>query len=71
MGQTEPDFLTIDAAAAYLGVSRGYLQRLLRQHGLGELLRASMGRQILISRADLDRLRPTVEKPPTRRPGAA
>jgi excisionase family DNA binding protein len=66
------DFLSVDQAAAYLGVSRGQVQRLLRQHGLGEFLRASMGRQVLISRADLEKLRPSLgEKPASRRSGAA
>jgi excisionase family DNA binding protein len=72
MDQANKDFLTVEQAAAYLGVGRAYLHRLLRQHGLGEFLRASIGRQVLISRDDLDKLRPTVDKrPQRRRPGAA
>ena len=69
---SDTEFLSIDQAAAYLGVRRAFLTRLLRQHGLGEFLRASMGKQVLMSKADLDRLRPALsERPATRRRGAA
>jgi excisionase family DNA binding protein len=61
MEENQKDFLTLDQAAAYLGVRRSYLNRVLRQHGLGEFMRASMGRQVLISRDDLDKLRPDAE----------
>jgi excisionase family DNA binding protein len=59
--EDQRDFLTLDQAAAYLGVRRSYLNRVLRQHGLGEFVRASMGRQIMIARDDLDKLRPDAE----------
>ena len=64
------DFLTLDEAAAHLGVRRSYLNRVLRQHGLGEFLRASMGRQVLINRADLDKLRPDAQTQPRPRRSA-
>lgn len=51
-----PDYLTIEQAAAYLDVPRGSIRRLLRQHGLGEFLRSSIGKQVLIKREDLDHL---------------
>jgi excisionase family DNA binding protein len=49
-----PEYLTIEQAAAYLNVTPAAIRRLLRQHGLGDFLRASISRQVLIRRADLD-----------------
>jgi excisionase family DNA binding protein len=55
--EAQPDYLTVDEAAAYLRVSPGYLLRVLGEHGLTELILASMGKQILIRKDDLRRLR--------------
>lgn len=49
-----PEYLTIEQAAAYLNVTPAVIRRLLRQHGLGDFVRASISRQVLIRRADLD-----------------
>jgi excisionase family DNA binding protein len=49
-----PEYMTIEEAAGYLGVSPVTIRRLLRQHGLGEFLRASMNKQVRIRKADLD-----------------
>jgi excisionase family DNA binding protein len=49
-----PEYLTIEQSAAYLNVTPAVIRRLLRQHGLGDFTRASIGKQVLIRRADLD-----------------
>jgi excisionase family DNA binding protein len=49
-----PEYLTIEQAAVYLNVTPASVRRLLRQYGLGEFVRASIGKQVLIRRADLD-----------------
>ena len=49
-----PEYLTIEQAAAYLNVTPAVIRRLLRQHGLSDFVRASISRQVLIRRADLD-----------------
>jgi excisionase family DNA binding protein len=49
-----PEYLTIEQSAAYLDVPQAVIRRLLRQHGLGDFTRASMGKQVLIRRVDLD-----------------
>ena len=64
------DYLSVEEAAGYLGVPQPYLRRLLREYGLGELLRASMSKQVKIRRADLDKLRVSRREAPRRR-GAA
>jgi hypothetical protein len=51
------DYLTIPEAARSLGMTPGQLRRVLRQFGLGELLRASMRKQVMIKRSDLQKLR--------------
>jgi excisionase family DNA binding protein len=66
----EKEYLTIREASEYLGVTQGYLRRVLRAHGLDEFMRASMGKEILIRREDLKSLRPSA-KQPTRRRGIA
>lgn len=55
---TDPEYLSIEQAARYLGVTAAEVRRLLRQYGLGEFTRASMARQVLIRRTDLDSLKP-------------
>jgi excisionase family DNA binding protein len=48
------EYLTVGQAAAYLEVTPAAVRRLLRQYGLGEFLRASISKQVLIRREDLD-----------------
>jgi excisionase family DNA binding protein len=50
------DYLSVEEAAAFLRVPQPYLRRVLREYGLGELLRASMSKQVKIRRADLEKL---------------
>jgi excisionase family DNA binding protein len=78
--EPNPEFLTIEQAAAYLEVTAAAIRRLLRQHGLGDFLRASISKQVLIRREDLDAidlahggLRTVAARTParTRRTGAA
>ena len=52
----DQEYLSIEQASVYLGVKTAELRKLLRAHGLGELLRASMGKRVLIRRQDLDNL---------------
>ena len=52
--EPSPEYMTVEQAAAYLEVTPGAIRRLLRQHGLGDFLRASISKQLLIRRADLD-----------------
>jgi excisionase family DNA binding protein len=71
-----PEFLTIEQAAAYRGVSVATIRRVLRAHGLGDFTRASMGKQVLLRRADIEAmdLEKSVSMPPrraNRRRGAA
>jgi excisionase family DNA binding protein len=56
-----PEYLTIEQAAAYRGVPVSTIRRLLRQYGLTEFARASLGKQVLIKRTDLDDM--TIETP--------
>jgi len=63
-----PEYLTIEQAAAYLNVTPATIRRLLRQHGLGEFLRASISKQVLIRRADLDAM--DIGEAPVRAAGA-
>jgi|InoplaCoSAM_1038572.scaffolds.fasta_scaffold34068_1 excisionase family DNA binding protein len=51
-----PEYLTIEQAAAYRGVSVATIRRVLRQYGLTEFARASMNKQVLIKRTDLDEM---------------
>ena len=51
-----PEYLTIEQAAKYLGVTPATIRRLLRQHGLGDFVRASMGKQVLIRKDDLNEM---------------
>lgn len=60
--RSDADYLTIAQACAYLGVEQPALRRVLRRHGLSDLLRASMRREVLISRRDLDGLRPALAR---------
>ena len=48
-----PDYLTVEQAAACLGVKPAAVRRLLRQYGMGEFLRASLSKQVLIRKQDL------------------
>jgi excisionase family DNA binding protein len=52
--EPNPEYLTIEQAAAYLEVTPAAIRRLLRQHGVGDFLRASISKQVLIRREDLD-----------------
>ena len=52
--ETNPEYLTIEQAAAYLATTPAAIRRLLRQHGLGDFLRASISKQVMIRREDLD-----------------
>ena len=52
--EPNPEFLTVEQAAAYLHVTPSAIRRLLRQHGLGDFLRASISKQVMIRRQDLD-----------------
>ncbi len=52
--EPNPEYLTVEQAAAYLEVTPAAVRRLLRQYGLGEFLRASISKQVLIRREDLD-----------------
>ena len=52
--EPNPEYLTIEQAAAYLEVTPAAIRRLLRQHGLGEFLRASISKQVMLRREDLD-----------------
>ena len=51
-----PEYLTIEQAAAYRGVTPAVIRRVLRAYGLTEFTRASMGKQVLIKRTDLDEM---------------
>ena len=51
-----PEYLTIEQAAAYRGVSVATIRRVLRAYGLTEFTRASIGKQVLIKRTDLDEM---------------
>ena len=64
------EYLTVEEASAYLGVTPAYLRRVLREHGLGEFIRASLRKQILIRKSDLGKLRAPGRRP-LRRRGAA
>ena len=48
--------MTIDQAAKVFGVSQATLRRVLRSYGLGDFVRASMRREVLASRTDLERI---------------
>ncbi len=54
----EVEFLTVMAAAAYLGISRDKLSRLIRAGKLKALENPLDSRQRLIARRELDALRP-------------
>lgn len=51
---TYPEYMTVQQAAAYLDVTPATIRRLLRQYGLGEFLRASMNKQVMLRKEDLD-----------------
>lgn len=48
-----PEYLTIEQAAAYLSVSPGQVRRLLREFGMGEFVRAQIGKEVTIRKRDL------------------
>jgi excisionase family DNA binding protein len=54
--ELNPEYLTVEQAAAYLEVTPAAIRRLLRQHGLSEFLRASISKQVMIRRQDLDEI---------------
>jgi excisionase family DNA binding protein len=70
-----PEYLTIEQAAAYLAVRPSQVRRLLREFGLGEFMRAQMGKDVTIRKQDLDVLAATQQLRPQagarRRGGAA
>ncbi len=53
----EQDYLGLEEAAAYLGVTPARLRRILKEHGVDYFTQASLRRPIMIGRDDLDRLR--------------
>jgi hypothetical protein len=53
----QEDYVTLEEAGRSLGLSGPQMRRLLRQYGLGDLLRASMRKEITIRREDLEKLR--------------
>lgn len=59
---SDEEFLTITEAARQLGTTPGQVRRLLRQFGLGDLISASMRKQVLIRRSDLPKLRSAVRR---------
>lgn len=61
------DYLTLQQASAYLGVTPAQLRRVLRSHGLGAALRAAAGKEVLLRRQDLDGLRPAFQQEQPRR----
>jgi excisionase family DNA binding protein len=63
------EYLTIDQACAVFGLGLPQMRRLLREYGLGDFTRASMRRDVLIRRADLEKLAPGLQK--AKRSGAA
>jgi excisionase family DNA binding protein len=65
--ESADDYLSIEEAAAFLGVQPSYVRRLLRQFGLGELTRATMTRQVRIRRGDLEKLHVDRRQSPGRR----
>jgi excisionase family DNA binding protein len=48
------EYLTIDQAARVFGVSQATVRRILRAYGLGEFVRGSMRREVLVSRRDFE-----------------
>jgi excisionase family DNA binding protein len=71
-----PEYVTVEQAATYLGVSPASVRRLLRLFGMGELIRASIGKEVLISKEHLAALHtahqvPEVTQRSARRRGAA
>ncbi|HEY7269310.1 MAG TPA: hypothetical protein VH951_05750 [Dehalococcoidia bacterium] len=68
MAEDAPDqYLTVDQAAKVFGVSQAAVRRVLRAYGLGDFVRDSMRREVLASRADLER----ILRSPDARKGAA
>jgi excisionase family DNA binding protein len=70
MASSGDEYLTIRQAAAVFGVRTADVRRVLREHGLGEFVRTSMRKEVLVRRADLEKLLPAAPKPRSRR-GAA
>jgi hypothetical protein len=56
MADATNDYLTFDEACRDFNVTPAQLRRLLRDYGLGEFVRASMDRQVLLRRSDLEAL---------------
>jgi hypothetical protein len=65
------EYLTIEEASRQLGLTAAQLRRVLRQYGFGDLLRASMSKQVLIRKSDLQKLRLPAAPPSHPRHGAA
>ncbi|HWO72539.1 MAG TPA: helix-turn-helix domain-containing protein [Dehalococcoidia bacterium] len=62
-----PEYLTIEQAAAYLSVSPGQVRRLLREFGMGEFVRAQIGKEVTIRKRDLEALAASLpSRPPSR-----
>lgn len=69
-----PEYLTIEQAAAYLSVKPAQVRKLLREFGLGEFMRAQIGKEVRISKQHLDAIaqnRPAQPQQRARRGGAA
>ena len=56
MADNANDYLTIAEACAEFEVTPAQLRSILRKHGLGEFMRASMRKQVLLRRSDLEGL---------------
>jgi excisionase family DNA binding protein len=70
MATSEPgEYLTIEQASAVFGVRPSEVRRVLREHGLGDFVRTSMRKDVLIRRSDLEKV--LHGEPRARRPGAA
>jgi hypothetical protein len=63
------EYLTIDQACAVYGVRMAEMRRVLREYGLGDFVRNSMKKDVLLRRDDLERI--LRGRANTRRPGAA
>jgi hypothetical protein len=65
----DDEYLTIGQASAVFAVQPATVRRLLRAYGLGDFVRASMRRDVLIRRSDIERALKAL--PPQGKSGAA
>ncbi len=64
--EPETDYLTVREASKLLGVSPGQVRRVLREYGLGEFMRASVSKEVLIRREDLEKIFGPIKQRPKR-----